>query len=342
MKTLSLKTEKIKGMFDQLHQNLGGTLNVDSKEHILNINNEIGTGSIKGITFKGGISYLEFDMEFSENFSLIINNPENAPICFAYCSEGNLSHSFGTDGEKRKLENFQTGILTSRSLEKNILYFEKDIHLRTTLIVVNTTAKIKDAESKSLNHKLQKLFLKDGTAENFAYIGSYNLKIAEKIQQLNAITQDGIVRNLLIEGLVYMILALEIQQHTDDVQNANRRTGSLNSREMESVRELSEFIQNYPERQLSVSELCRRSGLSPSKLQEGFKLMQGTTVTDYIREVRVRKAEDLIKNTDLNISEVVYSIGFTSRSYFSKIFKAKYKCSPKQYKDKQQAFAVSA
>ena len=62
MKTLSLKTAKIKGMFDQLHQNLGGTLNVDSKEHILNINNEIGTGSIKCITFKGGISYLEFDM----------------------------------------------------------------------------------------------------------------------------------------------------------------------------------------------------------------------------------------------------------------------------------------
>ena len=102
------------------------------------------------------------------------------------------------------------------------------------------------------------------------------------------------------------------------------------------------FIENYPDRQFSIAELRRKSGLSPSKLQEGFKLMHGTTVTDYIREVRVIKAEELIKNTDLNISEVVYSIGFTSRSYFSKIFRKKFNCSPKQYKDKQKISMVSA
>jgi AraC-like DNA-binding protein len=70
--------------------------------------------------------------------------------------------------------------------------------------------------------------------------------------------------------------------------------------------------------------------------------MHGRTVTDYIREVRIQKSEELIKNTDLNISEVVYSIGFTSRSYFSKIFKKKYNCSPKQYKDNQNKVAVTA
>jgi AraC-like DNA-binding protein len=60
--------------------------------------------------------------------------------------------------------------------------------------------------------------------------------------------------------------------------------------------------------------------------------MHGRTVSDFVRNVRLEKAEDLIKNTDLNISEVVYSIGLTSRSYFCKIFKKKYDCSPKEYK----------
>ncbi|MCB0387243.1 MAG: helix-turn-helix transcriptional regulator, partial [Winogradskyella sp.] len=83
-------------------------------------------------------------------------------------------------------------------------------------------------------------------------------------------------------------------------------------------------------------------GLSPSKLQEGFKLMHGHTVTEYIREVRIKKAEELIKNTDMNISEVVYTIGLTSRSYFSKIFKEKYNCSPKDYKFAQRSMAISA
>ena len=77
-------------------------------------------------------------------------------------------------------------------------------------------------------------------------------------------------------------------------------------------------------------------------LQEGFKLMHGTTVSDYIRAVRVEKAEELIKTSDLNISEVVYSVGFTSRSYFSKIFRQKYNCSPKEYKVHQQLMSLSA
>ncbi|MDX1318460.1 MAG: AraC family transcriptional regulator, partial [Xanthomarina gelatinilytica] len=50
----------------------------------------------------------------------------------------------------------------------------------------------------------------------------------------------------------------------------------------------------------------------------------------------------LIKNTDMNISEVVYTIGLTSRSYFSKIFKEKYNCSPKDYKFAQRSMAISA
>lgn len=338
MKKLTLRTAKIKNMFERFHQKLGGDLRVDFNEHILTIDNELGRGYIKGIKLEDEISYLEFDMEFFEDFTLICDSLNNTPICFAYCVLGSMAHSFGKDGKKRKLENFQTAILTSRAYEDHILHFEQDVCLKTTFIIVNPAENI--ADKNTLNHKLQKFLFKEDVAENFVYIGSYNLKIAEKIQQLNTVSQKGIVRNYLLLGLAHMILALEIEQHSEDLKKAANKTGSLTAREMDSVRELSQFIMNYPERQLSVSDLGRKGGLSPSKLQEGFKLMHGTTVTDHIRDIRVQKAEDLIKNTDLNISEVVYSIGFTSRSYFSKIFKAKYNCSPKQYKDNQNLLAV--
>ena len=82
--------------------------------------------------------------------------------------------------------------------------------------------------------------------------------------------------------------------------------------------------------------------MSPAKLQEGFKLLHNRTVSDFIRNVRVETAEHLIKTTDLNISEIVYTVGLTSRSYFSKIFKQKYKCSPKYYQDNQSAVGVTA
>jgi len=342
MDSIKLTTTKIDKMFQRLHQGLGGTLTLDHDEHNLELDNQLGKGQIRGIAFVGGISYLEFNMTFEEDFKFITSGAENNPIYFAYCSKGRLTHSFGLEGKKRKLNNFQTGILASRGKEDNVIYFEKGNQLRATLITVNTYDNSGTLQKNSLNEKLSGTFFNGQSSEKFVYIGSYNLRIAERIQQLNSITQKGIVRNLLIEGEVNTILALELQQHSEDMSNMKKQTGSLRAKEMEAIKELSQFIKNYPDTQLLIKQLSRRSGLSPTKLQEGFKLMHGRTVTDYIREVRIRKSEELIKNTDLNISEVVYSIGFTSRSYFSKIFKKKYKCSPKQYKDNQNKVAVTA
>lgn len=342
MKTAHIKSNTIEAMFHQLKLTLGGVLERDSNEHILKIESEIGQGKIQGVSLRGGVSYLEFNMVFFEDLWLSIYTSEKNPIYFTYCSKGSLGHSFGINGKKRVLESFQTGILTSQQEDENVLYFEKDKLLKITLITVQTDNKTNITANGELKNQLRKTFFKGHEQGNFVYIGSHNLKIAEKIQQLNAISQEGIVRSLLIQGLVQMILALEIQQHTDDMKNRENCTGSLSMREMEAIEETSIFIENNYDTQLSVTELCSQFGISPSKLQEGFKLMHERTVSDYIRDVRVCKAEELIKSTDLNISQVVYSIGITSRSYFSKIFKAKYNCSPKEYQDSQKVMGIYA
>jgi len=341
MKTTNLKTSTIEAMFNQLKGNFGGSIERESKEYILDIENEIGSGNIKGVSLQGGISYVEFDMVFSEDVIISVDTPNKNPIYFAYCSKGSLGHSFGVDGKKRNLNKFQTGILTSQVGDESRLHFKKDERSKITLISVQTTDNANASGKKSLKSKLQNTFLKDGSKENFVYIGSQNLMIAEKIQQLNAIKQTGLVRSLLIKGLVHVILALEIQQHAED-NSRQIPVGSLTIRDMETIKEVSHYVKSNYDKQLSITQLCSEFGISPSKLQEGFKGMHGRTVTDYIREVRVLKAEELIKSTDLNISEVVYSIGLSSRSYFSKIFKEKFNCSPKDYKDSQKSLPLSA
>jgi AraC-like DNA-binding protein len=80
-----------------------------------------------------------------------------------------------------------------------------------------------------------------------------------------------------------------------------------------------------------LDKLSLESGLSQAKLQEGFKLLYARTVTEYIRHARLEAARDYLSNSDMNISQVVYTIGFSSRSYFSKIFKNKYGISPSEF-----------
>ena len=329
MKTINIAANTIKDTFIQLNTHLGGAMKFHLNEYTIAVDSELGNGQISGMKLKGEIMFLQINMTFTENIKLVFNMPKKSMLNFAYCAEGKLSHSFGQREQRTELEMFQTGILSNIIQPQNVLYFDRDSKVSASFISVFTPS---GAEYlNAINAKLKEQFI-DNATEDIAYVGSYNLKVAEQIKRLEAIKQDGVVRTLLVEGLVHVILALEIEQHKKDIENAQLNTGSLSVHEMSKIKDLSDFINNYPETSLTVSELSRKIGLTPSKVQEGFKLMHNRTVNDFIRDVRVTKSEELIKTTDLNISQILYTLGFSSRSYFSKIFKEKFNCSPSQYK----------
>ena len=342
MKTIHLITNNISQIFNELQKELGGKLNKSHQEFNLQLNNDLVSGTISGITFKNDISFMKYDVTFKEDTILKSHTSTTNPINFMYCSSGNLGYGFSDSGIKKSLNQFQTGIFSSDPNRDSVMFFRKDQAVKFSNIKVDGFGTSNDESIDLLKSQLIKTFMPKNGEETFAYVGSYNLKIAEKIQQLDAISQKGIVRNLLINGTVHVILAMEIQQHKEDLKNLKNNLGSLTRSEMEDIKEISNFIKNYPEIQYSLKYLSKKSGLSPSKLQEGFKLLHDRTVTDFIRNIRVETAENLIKTTDLNISEIVYTVGLTSRSYFSKIFKEKYDCSPKYYQDNQHTLAVTA
>ncbi|MFD0798363.1 helix-turn-helix domain-containing protein [Maribacter chungangensis] len=343
MNIIELKTNRVEESFNQLKIALGGVLISSDKEFRLELHNEQVSGEITGIAVNKNIAFMEYDVTFNADTLIVRNTPVTNPIYFLYCAEGQMSHSFGVSGSKRSLNQFQTGIFASDPSRDTVLFFRKDQAVRLSSISVNTHAQARDNDAINLlQAQLLKTFMPKDGKEIFAYTGSYNLKIAEQMQQLETIKQQGIVRRLLLKGIVHTMLALEIQQHNDDVKNASNNFGSLSRNEMDTIKELSSFIQNYPEVAYSLEYLSKKGGMSPAKLQEGFKLLHDRTVSDYIRNVRVETAEKLIRTTDLNISEIVYTVGLTSRSYFSKIFKQKYNCSPKYYQDHQHTIAVTA
>tara|TARA_R110002012_G_scaffold263456_1_gene446273 strand:+ start:105878 stop:106906 length:1029 start_codon:yes stop_codon:yes gene_type:complete len=342
MKTLYIKTDTIPQLFNELQNELGGKLNKNHQEFTLEIDNTIATGKISGLSFKNDISFVKYDVTFKQDTIVKSHTANTNPINFMFCSKGQLAYGFSEKTSKKFLNQFQTSIFSSDPNRDTLLFFRKDQTVKFSNIKVDTTTNSKDESIDLLKTQLVKTFMPKKGEEIFSYVGSYNLKIAEKLQQIDAISQKGLVRNLLIHGNVHVILAMEIQQHKEDVKSAKNNFGTLTRSEMEDIKEISSFIQNYPEIQYSLKYLSKKSGLSPSKLQEGFKLLHDRTVTDFIRNVRIETAENLIKTTDLNISEIVYTVGLTSRSYFSKIFKEKYDCSPKYYQDHQQNLAVTA
>ncbi len=89
---------------------------------------------------------------------------------------------------------------------------------------------------------------------------------------------------------------------------------------------------NYGER-IGIKELCRYLCCSKSTLVKLFKRECGTTVGAYITSVRLSEAERLLRSSDYSISEIARECGFCDQSYFSKVFTAKNKMTPTDYRN---------
>ncbi|WP_111707704.1 helix-turn-helix domain-containing protein [Lutibacter citreus] len=340
MKIIEITAKSTEGTVRQIKDVIGGKITERWGEYVLEVDNENAKGKITFITFEWGGSVLQYDITFFDDISLIMDASEFNPIHFVYTSLGHSFHRFKLNEEKRKIEQFQSVIITSKDDGYNYGYFEKNVEVHIHLIQISRMKFIKKRlnDASVLNKHLYEVFHDQQHERVFAYFGTYNLKLANLIKQFDKVKQKGMIRILIKEGIVYQILSEHMTQHNKDVRLKKQPDTSLTKKELNSVRKVAERILKDVSKDYTVDELALKSGLTQAKLQEGFKLLYTRTVTEYIRHVRLEEARDLMNTTDLNISQIVYTIGFSSRSYFSKIFKRKYNLSPSEFlKNKQEA-----
>ncbi|MEG2101150.1 MAG: helix-turn-helix transcriptional regulator [Flavobacterium sp.] len=89
---------------------------------------------------------------------------------------------------------------------------------------------------------------------------------------------------------------------------------------------------NVENPKFSVEDLADKLGVSRVQLYRKVKAIIGINISDHINNVKLEKAAELLKSNEMNISEIAYSLGFSSPNYFSTAFKNKFGISPKEYK----------
>lgn len=77
--------------------------------------------------------------------------------------------------------------------------------------------------------------------------------------------------------------------------------------------------------------LCDELGMRRAQLYRKVKALTGKSVHEYIRIVRLNEASKLLLDRGLNITEVMYKVGFNSHSYFTKCFKDQFGKIPSEY-----------
>ncbi|TYP98180.1 AraC family transcriptional regulator [Tenacibaculum adriaticum] len=333
MKNLYINVSDIETTFSSLKSECQGDLRKNNTEIELSLNDTVGNGKITGFQFNNHILYLTYEVSFNEDTTLVFQNKENEQsLNYCYCSAGEIRHSFGDTGKKVRFSEIQTGIFSNSVGKASHLYFQKNQHQKFTIISFIANKPFSETTDE-FTLELMQLFKSQEVEGKFAYVSSHNIKIQYELDKLESPTEDNIAKTILKKGALQLSLGMIVNQYFEDVKSSSVKSSVLSQNELKRIKEISDFIKNYPDRQFDLNFLSEKTGLTPAKLQQGFKALFGRTVSNFIKNVRVELAEKLIKTTDLNISEIVYTIGLSSRSYFSKIFKEKYKCSPKEYQD---------
>ncbi|MEO9476793.1 MAG: AraC family transcriptional regulator [Cyclobacteriaceae bacterium] len=97
--------------------------------------------------------------------------------------------------------------------------------------------------------------------------------------------------------------------------------------------DLKSVVQLHQYNNLSIEELAQLSNLSVSSFKREFKNEFDDTPSHYFNSQRIKKAKELLKLTDINISEIAYEIGYNDPLYFTRLFKKREGLSPTAFRN---------
>ncbi|MFF2885438.1 helix-turn-helix domain-containing protein [Paenibacillus sp. NPDC057967] len=136
---------------------------------------------------------------------------------------------------------------------------------------------------------------------------------------------------LAIKSELYRLLALLLRGHVTTVLTKDEYAERMKN--VERFEPVFRFIAEHYREELTVEELSGIAGLSRYHFSRLFKELTGRTVTEYVTAARLDKADYLLRNTPLTVSEVAAASGFNDIYYFSRTFKKHKKVSPSKIRE---------
>lgn len=148
------------------------------------------------------------------------------------------------------------------------------------------------------------------------------------------LTKPFVIEELLItaENLIKNRMTVKGKYSGAQEQEGKVKTISFKSSDEVLMERIVGIINKYLEDpSLNVQLLADEVGLSRVQLHRKVKALTGISTSEFIRNIRLKQAEKLLLDKQMNISQVAYALGFTNQTHFSTLFKKMYGLSPSEY-----------
>lgn len=151
-------------------------------------------------------------------------------------------------------------------------------------------------------------------------------------ENLRAILLDCLFVETSVSGINIFKNINMLKKHSKII-NAKKHAGNIIDKQ-QLFSEISDYIGKHFTENITLNDIAAKIGFNPAYFSSLFKQYYGINFVDYITDIRIKAAKDLLVGTDLKISSIPARIGLSDFSNFSKRFKIETGYSPSEYRKK--------
>ena len=140
-----------------------------------------------------------------------------------------------------------------------------------------------------------------------------------------------------LRGIERVITLLQILQKLVDASRVNILCSEgyspvLGDNAAIRINQVFSFMRKNLKEDLTLEDAAKHVHMQSRSFSRFFRQITGRRFSDYLREMRVGEACDLLQNTDLPITDVCFSVGFNNISWFNRCFMESKKVTPREYR----------
>ena len=329
MNHFNIKFKTIEDIFSSLAEKLKIGYKETLGEYSLLIPKDIGEGLINGFQFPNGLSLFNFSCTFNSATLLSFKHQTINPVKIIQCIEGSIQSWLKSEKNKHFLKPHQYTIVSPRLDENHTLRFEKEVAYKISYLEVNREIYMRSLPFKinDANPLFYDLFHNSHVLNGHLLPSSFNIFTSEIVKAVWECDLKGLPRINFLGAKVLEMMASTLSTYQKDIILSRHK--GLKPEEYNAISLIANTINHNLQERKTNKELAKIAGMTERQLQNCFHQVYGKTVNEYIQDVRLSRALELLQTNENSISEVVNFIGLSSHSYFSQKFKDKYGISPR-------------
>jgi AraC-like DNA-binding protein len=160
--------------------------------------------------------------------------------------------------------------------------------------------------------------------------------VLDRLQQIDREIRST-KRDYALAVKTYLLDILLVVSRHYQQESSPRVLPDRHLRDFDRLREVFGHVNHHFKEPLAHRDVAKLAGMSPTYFCRFFKTITGNTFTDYVLKLRLDFAIELLSGSAMTMTEIAYASGFSSHSYFDRVFKRLMGMTPLEFRHKLDA-----